>query len=222
MDRLRLTLRWTQAGLSLTSASLTDGGGPDVPLDVAGVDRPRAPWVRRVPRGGGGWRVRSRRREVQEERGVRAGVPDEVGGACGQDVRRVVRRCAPELGRDPVRVESVVVVLVLLRRSDEGVPHVPSRRFRRGRRVGVQVLADQRGSVSRPAEPGRDRRFLQAQLVEHDRASVRLADAVDPRGVGVLPAQDRGAGGTAERIHHEGVREGDAFIDQAGLNRRHP
>ena len=222
MDRLKAGLPLDPGRLVADVGLVDRRGRPNVPVDVAGVDRPRAPWVRCVPRGGGGWGVRSGRREVQEERGARAGVPDEVGGACGQDVRRVVRRCAPELGRDPVRVEFVVVVLVLLRRSDEGVPHVPSRWFRRGRGVGVQVLADQRGSVSRPSEPGRDGRLLQTEVVEHDRASVRLADAVDPRGVGVLPTQDRGAGGTAERIHHEGVREGDALIDQAGLDRRHP
>jgi hypothetical protein len=78
--------------------------------------------------------------------------------------------------------------------------------------VAIQVLADHRGVITGALQPGGDRRFLEPELAELLKPAPRLLVADDVRVVRVLPAQNRGPRGAAERIGDEEIVEGRAAL----------
>ena len=87
--------------------------------------------------------------------------------------------------------------------------------------VAIEVLADEGGAVAGVVEPGGHGRLLVAEAVE-GRESAILADiAEDTVIVRVLPTQDRGARGTAERRRDEGVGEREPLRGEERLHVGH-
>jgi hypothetical protein len=71
--------------------------------------------------------------------------------------------------------------------------------------VAIEVFAEEGGAVAGVVEPGGHGRVLVAEPVEGREAAILANIVEDPVRVGVLPAQDRGARGAAQRRRDEGV-----------------
>src|SRR5215212_6617380 len=148
--------------------------------------------------------------EVHEERSILAFLaPHEV---LGEARERVI-----EVGVSLVGDQ--LPVLVQLCFPHDPVPFVPPCRYVFALMVAVtvEVLAEQGRLVARFVEPGGQRGSLASQVAERYETPDRRAVTPDQMVVRVLPGQDSGPGGTAERIGNEGVIEGLTLVGHVRL-----
>ncbi len=206
----------THSGRLVGDVGLVEVGGGRQRLGGEGVRVARR-WLRR-PVAVGGWvgvRVRAgdvRRRvgEPEKERTrLRRPAVEEVDRLPGQHVLLEVTRSMAVAGQDAVVVQGVVVDLLVVWRHH--VPLRPARRLQRLVPVLVQVLADHRRVVTGALQP-------YGQVV----ARVERFEAVEAAGgpevgphpvvVRVLPGEEGGTRGAAERVVDETVGEGHPLI----------
>src|SRR5215210_6888141 len=167
-----------------------------------------------MSQGGLGGRVGGVDGEIHEKRSVLAFLASHE--VLGETRKRIVEVGIP-------LVSDQLPVLVQLRGPCGPVPFVPPRRnvVAANVAVAVEVLAEQGRLVTRVVEPGGYRGSLSPQLAEGLETPHRRTVAPDQVVVWVLSGQDRGPGGTAERVGDEGVVEGQAFVGHVRFERRY-
>src|SRR5919112_3273205 len=167
-----------------------------------------------VSQGGLCGRVGGMDGEIHEKRSILAFL-------ASNEVLCETRERVIEVGVSLVRDQ--LPVLVQLGFPHDPVPFVPPLRdvFGSVAAVAVEVLAEKDCLVTRVVEPGGQRRSLAPQLAEGLETPERGPAAPDQMVVWVLPGQDRGSGGTAERIGNEGVVEGFTLVGHVRFERRY-
>ena len=163
--------------------------------------------------------VRRDRGEVEEERVAR--LLDEPDGLVRQHVGRVVRRPVPVVLEVAVVVDRVVVVR-LHRDAVHHLPVVPAgwdRVIDEPVRVGVDVLADERGLVAGVVHP--DREVVRLVRGPEGGVAVRPEVVGDAGVVRVLAGEDARPRRPAHRSRHVRVGERDAVVGEQRLDVLH-
>src|SRR5215204_5385961 len=163
--------------------------------------------------------VRGLGRHISKERSVSRGAgTDECLGLSPQYIGEIVAILAPEVPYGALVVHVVVVVAGL----EVGEPAVPTRGYRSGVIVAVQVFPEESGLVTRCVETRRYVIVLVTLVLVRLPTSPRaVLIGPHPAIVRVLAPHYRGPAGTTQRVRDVGVREAQSPGFEDGARLRH-